>query len=456
VHPNKLLRHAGFRLALLYLALFSTSVLLLFGFIYWATVGYQARQIEAEILADSQRLAVLYRQHGDNALVTAITEQLTHTDQPHSVLLLTDKQGRLVAGNLEHWPLPDDGTDGWHYLDDEDNADQRRNGHDIELRILTLAGGERLLVGRIVDDLDKQQDLIIGALLGGLSITVALGLIGGTLLSLTSMRKIERISTTLHAIMAGDLGRRITTVAGDGDNIDQLGADLNAMLDQIQSLMESLHQVSNDIAHDLRTPLSRLRGQLESLYELTSDDALRERIEAALAETDGLLTTFNALLRIAQLEADGARQSFGPVDLGRVAGDIVEFYEPLATDKQQTLTLQLDEHATLQGDRDLLFQALANLLDNAIKYTPAGGIVTLSVTVDSAEIRVCVADTGPGIPAAQYDKVLRRFYRLEQHRGQPGNGLGLSLVAAIAKRHQGRLLLSDNHPGLRVTLNLPR
>ncbi len=265
------------------------------------------------------------------------------------------------------------------------------------------------------------------------------------------MRRIETINATSRDIMSGDLSRRIPT-RGSGDELDRLAGSLNAMLDRIQSLMEGVRQVSDNIAHDLRTPLARLRNRLETAaLPETDPPASRAALESALAEADALLGTFNALLRIARIEARERRAAFADVDLGELIGDVGELYEPLAEQKRQTL-LTDSSAAVIVGDRDLLFQALANLLDNAIKYTPAGGNIRVGLSTAGAGVELTVADDGPGIPEAFRERVLRRFFRLDPSRPSGGSGLGLSLVAAVADLHGATLRLDDMRPGLKVTL----
>jgi signal transduction histidine kinase len=267
------------------------------------------------------------------------------------------------------------------------------------------------------------------------------------------VRRIETINETSRDIMSGDLSRRIPT-NHSGDDFDELAGNLNAMLDRIESLMEEVRRISDNIAHDLRTPLSRLKNSLELLNADQAGHAENKRtlVEQALAEADGLLSTFNALLRIARIESGERRAAFATVELERLLHDVVEFYEPLAEEKQQNLVFKPTSSAVVSGDRDLLFQAFANLVDNAIKYTPPRGDIEVGIEAQQNLVRVSVADSGPGIPEQDRDKVFRRFYRLEESRHLPGNGLGLSLVAAVAKLHDSKLSVEDNAPGLRILL----
>jgi signal transduction histidine kinase len=305
-------------------------------------------------------------------------------------------------------------------------------------------------------ELDKLRRLLLQALAWGLVITVALGLAGGSMMSRSIVRRIESINKTCHDIMSGDLSRRIPT-QNTGDDFDKLIDNLNNMLDQIASLLESVHRVSDNIAHDLRTPLARLHNRLEmTKLQLAETGQPTQSLDQAVLEADELLATFNALLRIARIESKQRREGFTTVDLNLLVRDVVELYEPLAEEKQQNLAIQLNTVPALAGDRNLLFQAIANLLDNAIKYTPPQGIIHMAVIEDSQAVRVIIADSGPGIPEAAREKVFQRFFRLDASRATPGSGLGLSLVAAVAKLHGIKISLEGNKPGLRVTLGFPK
>ncbi len=322
-----------------------------------------------------------------------------------------------------------------------------------------MQDGLHLLVGRDTRELKATQSLITRALLWGVAITLALALLGGVFMSRGMLRRIELINQTSRNIMGGDLSQRIP-IRGSGDELDQLADNLNSMIDEIERLMDGIRHVSDNIAHDLRTPLTRLRNRLEQLQiNLEGGSPHQEQVEQSITDADQLLTTFAALLRIARIEAGGHTAKFTTVDLDALVHDAAELYEALAEEKQLRFSTQTDAGVVVDGDRDLLFQALTNLLDNAIKYTPAGGEVSLELKrIDiSAGISadITVSDTGTGIPEAERDKVGQRFYRLESSRSTPGNGLGLSLVKAVAKLHRAELLLEDNAPGLKATLRLP-
>jgi signal transduction histidine kinase len=307
-----------------------------------------------------------------------------------------------------------------------------------------------------VRELEAIRRVILEALAWGLAITFALALGGGLTMSWSVVRRLEAINQTSRDIMEGDLSRRIPA-DGSGDDFDQLAGNLNLMLERISGLMESVRQVSDSIAHDLRTPLTRLRSQLElASTQLEQPEEARAALEQAIEDANELLATFNALMRIARIESGGRRAGFSEVDISTLVCDVAEFYEPLAADKGQQLTLEVDDGMTVNGDRDLLFQAIANLLDNAIKYTPRSGRVTLGARKLADDLEVTVADTGPGIPAELRTKVFQRFFRLDSSRSTPGSGLGLSLVQAAADLHGVQIALDDNCPGLRVRLCFPQ
>jgi signal transduction histidine kinase len=286
-------------------------------------------------------------------------------------------------------------------------------------------------------------------------VTICLGVIGGAVVSQLFQRRIETINSSIDTIMTGDLSERIR-VQRSGSEIEQLVNNLNTMLDRIEFLMAGLKQVSDNIAHDLRTPLTHLRNHLTEL-ELPGTVDADDKIQALIEEADGILATFNALLRIARIESDSGGGEFCRVNVNFLLQDVVEFYEPLCSDGGQQLELSISGELELWADRDLIFQMLANLVDNAIKYTPDGGVIQVSAGHDAGAVRIAVADNGPGIPEAERDKAFQRFYRLEASRGLlPGNGLGLSLVAAVVNLHQGSIQLEDNNPGLRVVVQMPR
>ena len=453
---RRILRSSTFRLVLLYMALVSGSVLVLFGFIYWATAGFMDRQADVTIEAEIQGLAEQYRQRGLGGLKTVIAERVAKDPTGSSVYLLVDKDLQPIVGNLSRWPVTPVAEAGWVDFTLRERGPDGTEEHRARGRAFLLVGNLRLLVGRDVRDLERTRSLIVGALGWGLAISVGLALAGGLMMTSSMVRRIEAINDTSREIVEGDLTRRIPA-SGAGDDFDRLVGNLNGMLDRITGLMETVRQVSDNIAHDLRTPLTRLRSRLEiaRAQQGDGDPEARAAVEQAIEEADGLLATFQALLRIARIEAEQRREGFAAVELGPLLTDVAELYEPVAADRDQTIALQVTDGVVIDGDRDLLFQAVANLVDNAIKYTPIGGHIVLGLRLAGDAVELSVADTGPGIPADQRERVFDRFHRLESSRSTPGSGLGLSLVRAVARLHGATIRLTDNAPGLRVALALP-
>lgn len=447
-------RTTTFRLALAYLALFSGSVILLFGFIYWTTAGYMARQMDETIGAEIVGLAEQYHENGIQGLAAVLRDRIARDPSGSEVYLLADPNYVPIIGNLNRWPDAPESPDGWIEFELHDRGTQPGKTYLAHARHFVLAGGFNLLVGRDARALQQVQRIILRSLGWSLAITLALGLVGGVLMSRGTLRRIEAINRTTGEIIAGDLGRRVPT-RGGGDDFEILAKNLNAMLDRIEDLMDGIRHVSDGIAHDLRSPLTRLRNRLETARMNTGlPDEPRRLVEASIAEADSLLATFNALLRIAEAETGRARSGFAALDLAVIAQDVIELYEPVAQEKHQTLVTEI-KPAQIVGDRHLLSQALANLLDNAIKYTPDGGTIRVAIGSEADKATLCVADNGPGIPADQRGKVLERFFRLDASRSTPGSGLGLSLVSAVAGLHNAALTLDDNQPGLKVTLTFP-
>ncbi len=449
---TRLLRSSTFRLAVLYMALFGASVAVLLTFIYWSTAGYMALQTDDTIEAEVTGLAERYRLSGLDGLIRSIDERVSRKPNGDAVYLLTDDQLTPLIGNLDRWPRVARDSDGWLNFDLEQATSEGEVTHRGRARPFTLRGGYRLLVGRDMQELDATRSLIVRAIAWGLAITVMMALAGGIMLSRRTMRRLEAINETSRRIMRGDLSRRVPTRSSD-DDFDQLADNLNGMLDTIEELMEDVRRVTDNVAHDLRTPLTRLRNRLENLK--SDNDADKSSIEAALADADGLLDTFNALLRIASIESGRRRAAFKSIPLDDVVRDVTELYEPLAEQKQQKLDVSVSDDVRIQGDRDLLFQAFANLLDNAIKYTPQGGSIRVTLDDGASGPRIRIIDSGPGIPQQSRDKVFKRFFRLEESRHTPGNGLGLSLVEAVARLHNASIKLGGE-PGLDVSLAFPK
>ena len=454
MYPKKLLRSSAFRLALGYVALFSISAVLLLAFIYWSTASYMQQQADETIDAEIVGLDERYRLTGLAGLTASITERLGRRPAGSSIYLLTDGRSTPIVGNLDRWPAGELDADGW--MSFELNVMNVMNGepkHDGRAKPFALPGGFRLLVGRDMYELQAMRSRLVATLGWGLALTVGLALAGGVVMSRSRVRRIGAINEAISEVMAGDLSRRIPTESTGGD-VEELVTRLNRMLDELEKLVEGVRRVSDNIAHDLRTPLARLKTRLERLrYAGVGDEA-----DKAVEEADKLLATFAALLRISRIESGERRAAFQTVDLTGLVDDVAELYRPLMEERGKKLVIHNAPDITVRGDRDMLFQAVANLLDNALKHTPAEGLVELSLAKANSHIRIVVADDGHGIPSEEREKVIARFYRVDQSRTTPGSGLGLSLVAAVVELHDGELRLEDNAhgQGLRVVVQLHR
>jgi signal transduction histidine kinase len=454
--PN-LLRTSAFRLTLVYMALFTVSMLFVLGFVYWTTVRYLDEQINKSIESETDELRMQYQESGLESLREIVAQRGEVFDDEERVYLLAAPDYAMLAGNLSVWPVALRQRSGWLDLKFSEGGEEDEDWHEGAARALAVAlpGGYRLLVGRDLHEREDLREHTLQALTVMIGLSLLLALTSGLVVSRAILRRIETISRTGRSIMAGDLSQRVP-LTGRGDEFDQLAINLNAMLDRIQRLMEGMRQVTDNVAHDLRSPLTRLRSRLEvTLLMQRSNNDYRTAIEQTLSDVGSLLGTFNALLSIAQVESGADRGGWQSVDLSALVRDIVELYQPLAEDKGVQFTQQIRQDLRLRGNRSLLTQAIGNLLDNAIKYTPRGGTIQLNARHRHEVIEVVVSDNGLGIPADMREKVLERFVRLGTSRTTPGNGLGLSLVRAVAWLHNAKLELADAHPGLSVSLQFP-
>ncbi|HEY8016049.1 MAG TPA: ATP-binding protein [Dongiaceae bacterium] len=445
------LRSHGFRLALLYLVLFTASVLVIFAVIYWTTADYMSRALDLSVETEFASLADIERSSGPGALVDALSHRSSMPVGGSTYALLLDPSGAKLAGNLAARPP----HIGWLDLPMPKDSEGAEEGDKMRAKGLVLPDGYFLLVGQSAYQLRETDEVIVRAFGWGILVTVILGLIGGVLMSTGMLRRVESIRVTAQAIVAGDLAQRIPT-RGTGDDFDLLSASLNEMLDRIHALMDGLRQVSTDIAHDLRTPLTRLRQRLEvARGRPATAEEYRQLIDTVIGDTDEILKTFAAMLRVAEIEAGTARARFAPVDLSALLKAIVELYAALAEDQEQSLDGRIEHGLVVRGDRELLTQMFVNLVENALRHTPPGTRIEVTAELVAGRPVAVVADSGPGIPPAERDKVFRRFYRLDASRATAGSGLGLSLVAAIAELHHVSVELTDNRPGLRAALRFP-
>lgn len=446
-----LLRSAGVRFALLYAVLFGISALALALFLWWATAGLLDRQVDAAIHADEQGLLEQWDDGGLPALELTIRDRLAANVDDDAIYLLVDAGLHRIAGNLEHWPAGVPMNGEWFEIPIE------REGARSLARVaeVELQGGFHLLIGRDVQVRARLRGLLTDALLWALLAVLVLGTAGALVVRGLFRSTLADVSQTTEAIIAGDLTRRVP-LSGRGDEFDRLAETINDMLERIERLMGGVRQVSNAIAHDLRTPITRARARLEdAALHATGESDLRAAIERAQTDLDGVVSVFQALLRIAEIEAGSRRSAFAEFDLPPLLADLAELYGAVAEERALRLDLHCPEHLPSFGDRDLIQQAVANLLDNAIKFSPPGGPVRLEASVDGAMLSIVVADRGPGIPEADRRRATERFFRGESARNTPGSGLGLALVQAVATLHGGELLLGDNDPGLCCELRLP-
>ncbi len=460
-HLPKLFRTTAFRMSLLYMVLFGTAAALAIGYIYWNTNVLFTRQLEQTIGAEVQGLQEQYRDGGIAALADTVANRSLAAG--NSLYLLAYPNLTLIAGNLRV-PRASFERVGERF---EMRYTAFRRGEPIQrlalVSVLQLPRGFYLIVGRDIEDRDEFERVIRSALIWGLGVMALVGLGGGWWLSRSLLARIDAVTATSRTIMAGDLSGRVP-VTGSGDELDRLSENLNAMLERIEQLMQGLREVSDNIAHDLKTPLNRLRNRVETaLREEGDDTAYRTALERTIEEADGLITTFNALLSIARLEAGAVRESMEDVDITALAQDVAELYAPAAEERRIALKTSVSNGLQIVGNKQLLGQAVANLLDNAIKYghredvdgNGAAGEIMLAGSRRDDAIELSIADDGPGVPQAERDRVLKRFVRLEASRSLPGSGLGLSLVSAVARLHGGSVRLHDNKPGLKVVLSLP-
>ncbi len=435
-----------FRWTLASAGAFISAVLLIFGFIYWQTVGTLMRQLDTLLLADSRSFAA----QAPNGMIERISQHIANDSRRIRLDGLFEADGRLIVGNIAFVPpkLPLTNSVGWATVVRRD-PDGEREAATIRLAVRQTAGGRLLLVGRNADEIDEISAIVTRALLLGLIPAMLLSLALSAAVSGRTVRRLAAIRAASHAIMAGRLDRRLPTT-GQGDDVDALAGIVNTMLGEIERLMLEVKTAGDGIAHDLRTPLTRLHGRLERARRqlLPGDAAARDMLDEGLGELDALLATMAALLRIGEIEHGARRAGFSGFDLREVVHEVAELYEPVAEDHDILLSVEAGTDSRVHGDRDLLFELLTNLVDNAIKFLNPQGRVWISLRVATRGPILRVEDDGPGIPIAERTAVLRRFHRGDRSRSSTdGSGLGLSLVAAIARLHDFRLLIETRDGG---------
>lgn len=451
LRESPLLRSAGLRFAALYAVIFGLSAVALAIFLWWATAGLLNRQVEAAINADAQGLGERYQEGGIPALILTIQDRISQNVDQNAIYLLVDGDLHPIAGNIAAWPPEVSGPDTWFELS------VQRGGHSAlaRMRRFDLPGGFHLLIGRDVGSRAKLRSLLTAGLLWAVLVMITLGFAGALAIQSLFRRSLADVSATANAISRGDLSHRVR-ISGRGDEFDRLAETINDMLDRIARLMDGVRQVSNAIAHDLRTPITRARARLEdaALHARDASDLLAA-IERATADLDGIVAVFQGLLRIAEIEAGARRSAFAPFDLHLLLADMHELYGAAAEEQGLQIDFLAKPPLPVFGDHDLLQQAVANLLENALKFSPPGKPILLGARRLGDKVEIVVADSGPGIPPEDRARVTERFYRGESARSTPGSGLGLSLVQAVVQLHNGTLDLQDNHPGVRAVISLP-
>lgn len=454
---GRLFRTTAFKLSFAYLLIFTIFAFVTLGYVAWSVQRLLNDQFVSTIEAEINGLSEQYRVGGLRRLVNTVDRRSRMPGA--SLYLVTTNAGERIAGNIGALPSglidrPGQFETPYSRLDETDANLSR-----AIVRVYVLPGGFRLMVGR---DLDERQRLreVIGRAFGySLLFIGILGCLGAWFIARRVLKRVDDMTETTRQIMAGDLGGRLR-IAGTGDELDRLAQNLNEMLERIGELMRGMREVSDNIAHDLKTPLTRLRNKAdEALRSARSPDELKTALEAVIEESDNLIRIFNALLMIARLEAGNAREALADFDASEAVRDVVELYEALADETGVVLDIAVEDDLPVHGNRELLGQAVANLIDNALKYGTNSDNASRHVSVEArrvdGQMRIAVGDHGPGIPEDERGRVLERFVRLEAARSRPGFGLGLSLVAAVTRLHGGALSLEDNNPGLRVVLTIP-
>jgi signal transduction histidine kinase len=438
--------------ALIAIGAFGVIVSAIFGYVYQSTTSYVRSRSDRAIMADYLSLQGAYERNGRAGLIALIQQRMTDKSFADAVYILADPSSAALGGNINVWPATVTAASGWAEFRAPEPLPNTTNRPLLRAMLETFPSGDRLLVGRDISDLDSFTDQIKTAVILGAALIFVLAGVTSMLVTRRTVGRIEAINATSRAIMLSGLDKRIP-LRGTNDEWDSVAENLNLMLDRIETLMGEVKQVSDNVAHDLRTPLTRMRGRLEKAYHsqrIGENDQLM--IGDTIADLDAVLRIFASLTRIAQIETQARKGAFRSVNLVEIASEVVELYDAAAEQDGTRLTVIGDREVLVIGDRDLIFDAIANLVDNSIKHgRPGGQVVVANENIDGTPV-FSVTDDGPGIPADEHERVFKRFYRLEHSRYTPGNGLGLSLVAAVARLHGARIEMHDNAPGLKLTL----
>jgi signal transduction histidine kinase len=448
LHPLiETIRSTAFKLAIRYVVFFALSTIAIFAITYHAAGRHLLELFHTAIAADVRELTAMSGREDLTGLAEEIQERVSQGGGNDDYYLLLAGDGRVIAGNL----APAEAFLGWKEWERPIRGSSSENDHLIGLGI-KLESGATLVAAQSVVAMRETQGVILETFVWGTLISIVLALAGGYAQSKGPVQRLRAIAQTTRDIVDGRFDRRIVTT-GSLDDLDRISLDINRMLDRIQDLMQSLKQVSSDIAHDLRTPISRLRQELETLQRNpgTLIDT-QTAVDSVLREVDLIIDTFDALLRIAQIEGGARRANFQTVDISSVLENVTGVYASVAEDRGHLFEVEIEGDCILRGDRDLLTQLFANLIENTLTHVPAPSSISVTLKRSGNECRCVVADEGPGIPEQEHDKVFRRLYRLERSRTTPGSGLGLSMVSAIAELHGAAIKLDDNRPGLIVTV----
>jgi signal transduction histidine kinase len=446
----KTLASTTFRQALIAIGVFGMIASAILSYVYLSTSSYVRSRSDRAIMTEYSSLQDAYARSGRDGLIALIHKHIADKSFADNAYILVDPSSAILGGNLKAWPSTVTTTRGWTEFRASEPLSNTTNRPLLRAMLATFPGGDRLLVGMDISDLDGFTDQIKTAVILCVALIFVVAGVASILVTRRTVGRIEQINATSRAIMLSGLDKRIP-LRGSNDEWDRVAENLNLMLDRIETLMGEVKQVSDNVAHDLRTPLTRMRGRLEKAYHgqrIGEQDQLL--IGDTIADLDVVLRIFSSITRIAQIETQARKDAFRTVNLVEIASEVVELYDAAAEQDGTRLTVAGDREVLVTGDRDLIFDAIANLVDNAIKHGRAGGQVVVANEIIEGRPVVSIADDGPGIPADEYEQVFKRFYRLEHSRYTPGNGLGLSLVAAVARLHGARIEMLDNSPGLKV------
>lgn len=436
----------------LYLAVNLVAALPIFAYIYQSTDRLVLKELRDIVEDETKLVRAEYEVAGLPAAIRAIDQRIDSGAAAHGAFLLADSTGQPLAGNLKSWPPTLQGSSPWSELL------LYRKGHDrperIGLTVTDLPSGHRLLVGWVMDDRRRLREALAMALAGAFLLAIPVALLGAGALLHFMNRRVRAIASVAARVAAGDLDNRIAT-SGGNDPFDQLAVALNAMLERLERLVGELRIVTDGLAHDLRSPLTRIRAAVDRALTAESSPGREQALEAVSAQVETMLRMLTATLEVSRAEAGIGRESFEAFDLAHLARDLCEMYHPLAEERGVRMSLRAPDNLPFHGNRELIGQALSNLIDNALKYGASGGSIDMVLERRDNRLRLSVADRGAGIKPEQREEALLKYRRLDAARATEGTGLGLALVAAVARLHNGEILLEDNAPGLRAVLALP-